>query len=135
MGGDDDLDISQPEGLHSMDCLRTPSLHHTYLEHGRLLAGGQVPHPSRLIHTASGQLPPVGAEGDAGDSIGVALSGERNGFILNKLERGLYNEWPLLPPEAVKPQGNTNSIYAGELELRHGAPLTLKYNPHTLHLQ
>ena len=46
-----------------------------YLEHRGCLAGGQVPHPGRKVITARGQLPPVGAKGDASDILSVALKG------------------------------------------------------------
>ena len=39
-----------------------------------MLASGQIPHYRHLVIAASGQLPPVGAEGNAADVVGVTLN-------------------------------------------------------------
>ena len=51
--------------------------HHTDLKQCCTFGGGQVPYPRRPVHAASGQLPPIGTEGDAVDDVGVALSEEK----------------------------------------------------------
>ena len=45
----------------------------SHLEGGHLVAGTQVPNPRRVVMTTSGQLSSIWAEGDTGDTLGVAL--------------------------------------------------------------
>ena len=46
-----------------------------HLQRHGVLPPDQLPHPRRVVTAASGQLPPVGAEGNAHDPVSVPLCG------------------------------------------------------------
>ena len=59
-----------------------------HLKRHGVLPASEVPHPRRLVVTAAGgQLPPVRAEGDAGDLPGVPLCGGRRSEQPPRCER------------------------------------------------
>ena len=56
------------------------------LKQCRLLASGQVPYSRRFVPTAGGKVTLIGAEGDAVDDVGVALSGEIAGAVKGEIQ-------------------------------------------------